>query len=615
MANKPTIIATLFCCLLASSACYREKPDIPPSTEGMFKYSDAEMLMRSQRLAEEDQLRLNDFKDRILLLNSTLDKATRRFDSLDMVIDSLREQGLPVDPRLTIRWEATRDEVDFILRGRQYIDRLVLVLERKQRKQEEAFRFILYGEEPASADSSQSANVSGSTPSTEKAAPTVAEKRPDTLAQTTLSKDKDWRLTQALRMLEQRQEELQTAWKKVDLVEEILNINQEDLALTLAILGVERENLNRYDEIRKRLEKQRDSLPPADTVLQHRETVERRIAMIMQKSSLQSELLQKDSAIAVTLQKRIEKIRQIWAPVTESYEKAERAEEAARFRVEFLQGPFSPYRFKRWLLVSAPRLIIILGFLGLFWWSARRLAKYWLERNTPEGTLQERMERNKTLYAASKSGITVVTATIGLFILLSELQVDLSVVLGSAAIVSLIVAFAAQNLVRDFFSGFMILLENQYRIGNVVSINNITGTVEQVSMRMTTLRDIEGVVHYMPHGQINTVSNLTQDWSQVNFKIGVAYKEQVDQVMEALLGVARGMQADPEFGPYIMEDPVMLGVDELADSAVVIRMLVRTQPLRQWVVKREMLRRIKNRFDELGIEIPFPHQTVYVRND
>ncbi|MDX2134527.1 MAG: mechanosensitive ion channel [Saprospiraceae bacterium] len=613
MANKPSIIAIIFCFLLASSACYREKHDISPSTEGMFKHSDAEMLMRSQRLSEEDHARLNDFKDRVLLLNSALDRATRRFDSLDLVIDSLRAQGLPVDSRLTIRWEDTRDEVDFLLRGRQYVERLVLVLERKQRKQEETIRFILYGE--TSADSIQSATASGSPPSNEKTPPPAAEKRPDSLAQTALSKENDWRLTQALRMLEQRRRELQTAWKKVNLVEEILNINQEDLALTLAILGVERENLNRYDEIRKRLEKQRDSLLLADTVPQNRETVERRIAMVMQKFSLQSELLQKDSAIAVALQKRIEKIRQAWEPVTEGYEKAERVEETARFRVEFLQGPLSPFRFRRWLLVSAPRLIIILGLLGLFWWGARRLAKYWLEKNTPEGTVQERMERSRTLYAASKSGITVVTATIGLFILLSELQVDLSVVLGSAAIVSLIVAFAAQNLVRDFFSGFMILLENQYRLGNVVSINNITGTVEQVSMRMTTLRDIEGVVHYLPHGQINSVSNLTHDWSQVNLKIGVAYKEQVDQVMEVLLSVALGMRADPKFGPFIIEDPVMLGVDDLADSAVVIRMLVKTRPQQQWPVKREMLRRIKNRFDELGIEIPFPHRTVYMRHD
>lgn len=604
MANNPFRIAAFLGCLLIWPACVREQDESSSSTDGMFKYSDAEMLMRSQRLAEEDQARLNDFKDRVILLNTSLDKATRRFDSLDLVMDSLRAQGLSLDPGLTTRWEDTRNEVDFLLRGRQYVDRLLLVLERKQRKQEEIFRFILSGDTGSSADSSQSPT------------PKIAtERRPDTLAQTDPLKDQDWRLAQAFRFLEQRRKDLQGTWKKVEMVEQMLDINREDLALTLAILSVERENLTRYDEIRKRLEKQRDSLLLADTVPQTRERLERRIASVEQRSSVQAELLRKDSAIAVSLEKRIENIRQIWEPVTKGYEKAERAEEAARLRVEFLQGPFSPYRFRKWLFVSAPRLAIILGLLGLFWLGARYLAKFLLKKSTPDGTGQERLERNTTLYAASKSGITVITATIGLFILLSELQVDLSVVLGSAAIVSLIVAFAAQNLVRDFFSGFMILLENQYRIGNVVTINNITGTVEQVSMRMTTLRDIEGIVHYLPHGQINSVSNLTHDWSQVNLKIGVAYKEQVDQVMEVLLSVALGMRADPEFGPFIIEDPVMLGVDDLADSAVVVRMLIKTRPQRQWPVKREMLRRIKNRFDELGIEIPFPHRTVYMRHD
>src|SRR5262249_44138375 len=131
--------------------------------------------------------------------------------------------------------------------------------------------------------------------------------------------------------------------------------------------------------------------------------------------------------------------------------------------------------------------------------------------------------------------------------------------------------------------------------------------------RTTVLRDLEGVVHFIPHGTITTVSNLTHGWSRALFDVGIAYKEDVDRVMQLLLDMGREIRQDPAFGPLILDDPEMLGVDDLADSAVVIKFFLKTKPLQQWTVKREMLRRIKNRFDALGIEIPFPHQTVYHR--
>jgi small conductance mechanosensitive channel len=159
----------------------------------------------------------------------------------------------------------------------------------------------------------------------------------------------------------------------------------------------------------------------------------------------------------------------------------------------------------------------------------------------------------------------------------------------------------------------MILLENQYRVCNVVRIGDVSGVVEDITLRMTLLRDIEGVAHFIPHSQIKTVSNLTHQWSRAMIDVGVAYKEDVDRVIGVLEEVAAEMRRDPQHGPMILEDAEILGVDQLADSAVVIRMTVKTVPVRQWAVKRAFLRRIKKRFDELGIEIPFPHRTVYHR--
>ncbi len=131
---------------------------------------------------------------------------------------------------------------------------------------------------------------------------------------------------------------------------------------------------------------------------------------------------------------------------------------------------------------------------------------------------------------------------------------------------------------------------------------------------MTVLRDLEGVVHFIPHSQVSTVSNLTHGWSRVVMDVGVAYREDVDRVMDVLMDLAREMRDDEDFGPRMLGEPEMLGVNALGDSAVVIRFLVKTRPLKQWEVKRELLRRIKNRFDKLGIEIPFPHRTLYHRD-
>ncbi len=158
-------------------------------------------------------------------------------------------------------------------------------------------------------------------------------------------------------------------------------------------------------------------------------------------------------------------------------------------------------------------------------------------------------------------------------------------------------------------------MEDQYGINDVVKIGDVSGLVEHISLRTTVLRDLEGTVHFIPHGTITTVSNQTHGWSRALFDVDIDYKEDIDRVMQVLLEIGREIRRDQSFGPLILDDPEMLGVDELSDSSVVIKFFLKTRPLQQWTVKREMLRRIKKRFDELGIEIPYPHQTVHHRYD
>jgi small-conductance mechanosensitive channel len=226
---------------------------------------------------------------------------------------------------------------------------------------------------------------------------------------------------------------------------------------------------------------------------------------------------------------------------------------------------------------------------------------------------RESEDRAETLVGVFRNTMSVVILSGGVLMLLDEVGIPIVPLMGGAAVFGLAVAFGAQNLIRDYFCGFMVLLEDQYGVNDVVRVNNIEGKVERVSLRVTVLRDAAGVAHFIPHGTITTVSNLTHGWSRALLEVGVAYKEDADQVMQVLLELCDELRRDGRFGPLIIEEPEMLGVDAFTDSAVHIKFSLKTKPLRQWEVKRELLRRIKRRFEQLGIEIPFPHRTVYHR--
>jgi small-conductance mechanosensitive channel len=186
--------------------------------------------------------------------------------------------------------------------------------------------------------------------------------------------------------------------------------------------------------------------------------------------------------------------------------------------------------------------------------------------------------------------------------LFEEVGIAVAPLMGGAAVVGLAVAFGAQNLIRDYFYGFVILLENQYKINDVLRIGDVSGQVERITLRMTVLRDLEGCVHFIPNGKIDCVSNMTHGWSRAVFDIGVSHKEDVDQVIDTLMSLAMEMRQEPAFSRLIIDDPEMLGVDKVDASGVTIKFLIKTRPLRQWMIKRELLRRIKRRFRELGIE-------------
>lgn len=226
----------------------------------------------------------------------------------------------------------------------------------------------------------------------------------------------------------------------------------------------------------------------------------------------------------------------------------------------------------------------------------------------PDPELEKRAATMGGIFRRTAKAVIWVMAIV---MVLREAGFDIGPILAGAGIVGLAVGFGAQNLVRDVISGVFLLIENQVRVNDVAVINGTGGLVEELNLRTTVLRGLDGTVHIFPNGAIESLSNMTHGFSYYIFDVGVAYKEDTDRVVAVLKGLAGEMMKEDAYRPHILEPLEVLGVDKFADSAVIVKARIKTVPIKQWLVGREMNRRIKKKFDELGIEIPFPHMSLY----
>jgi small-conductance mechanosensitive channel len=268
-----------------------------------------------------------------------------------------------------------------------------------------------------------------------------------------------------------------------------------------------------------------------------------------------------------------------------------------------------------WLLGPGLRIVFVLGgayvISRVFHVLVARLPMLVMSREGTAADIAERAKRAKTVTRLSQTMVTVVVMSIASLIALREMGLDITPILTGAGIAGLAVGFGAQNLVRDIIGGFFLILEDQVRVGDVAIINGKGGLVEAIRLRTIVLRGLDGTVHIFANGAVNELSNMTKDFSYYVIDMGVAYKENVDHVMQVMREVGAELQNDPEYKDRILGPLEIMGVDSFADSAVVIRVRIKTVPVQQWNVGRELRRRIKNTFDAKGIEIPFPHVSVY----
>ena len=207
-----------------------------------------------------------------------------------------------------------------------------------------------------------------------------------------------------------------------------------------------------------------------------------------------------------------------------------------------------------------------------------------------------------------------VSLVAAVFMIMAEIGINITPVVAGFGIAGIAIGFGAQSLVKDFIAGLFILIENQYGVGDVVRIADIAGIVEEINLRRTVLRDLDGIVHSVPNGEIRVASNFTQDWSRVNLNISVGYGEDLDHVTEVLNRIGKEMAEEPYWSELILDAPQVLRVDAFEDSGIAIKVLGDTKPIKQWDVMGELRRRIKIAFDEEGIEIPWPHTKVYFGN-
>ena len=421
---------------------------------------------------------------------------------------------------------------------------------------------------------------------------------------------------QAQRALERAEHEVEVA--KLDLAEFVerkraLQRQMEFEADLAESDSKERENLQRaFDAFGARLKKYAETDTPPHKV----ERLERANQGITERVEALKETGEARAEYIESLGDRLAHLEEAELRVTAEVDAQQEEAAKARRQVMWLESPIHPKNIEHWAKERGPRILIVIAaaifLLLLVRLSTRRIARAVVGKRRGHRTTGT--GRADTLAFSFQSASRVLIVVFGVLLVLQEAGVDIKTVLGGAAIIGVAIAFGAQDLMKDYFSGFLILAEDQYQLGDLITIRGITGTVESVNMRVTVLRDLEGRVHFVPNGSIDQVTNRTYGWGRPVLEVPVGFDEDVDKAMETLVEIAKGLRDAPGWEGSIIGEPEMLGVDKFTEFGAVIKFMVKTQPDKLFAVRRELLRRIAKRFSELGIRITVP-QRILLRDD
>lgn len=274
----------------------------------------------------------------------------------------------------------------------------------------------------------------------------------------------------------------------------------------------------------------------------------------------------------------------------------------------------------QWLITHGIKIAVILIVALIINQVGRKFIEKAIKKGVKDTTGEATKKRQKTLIRIFSGALRISVWIIVVMTILPELGINVGPILAGAGILGVALGFGAQYMIRDFLAGLFVILENQYRVGDVICLDGTCGGVEDISLRKTTLRDLDGILHHIPNGEIKKASNLSKGFSRVHLNIQVAYKEDLDRVINVLNKVGEELSQDPEWKDKLLEEPItksrapkVLGVDKFGDNGITIKMIGSTKPLRQWDTARELRKRIKKVFDQEGIEIPFPQVSIWPR--
>lgn len=586
--------------------------------------SDAERLGEIQESLEHDQKQLLSLEQEIENPNSEYALAEKEFrslkDEMNVTNEKLEGARKSVDANLTQHLEQeiaslqrqrklAEDRFDLAIEARKTLRDEKGTLRRKIENDKSALAEITGDQvqqerddhktstnetKPPPSDSSEVSKESADseeqnaelTKAVEEAE--VKEKEADEAQEETRSIAA--RLTDIQKLVVQEQKELDLARKKVELA----SAAQLTLSQELARRAAEEADVSELSELRSSIGNASNRLILARTEVS--EISERLNDHRAEQSNLQSEYI---------------------VSLHEADKKRQEANEAES-RILAIRNPFTLRNILQWLIEHGPRIIaIVVGMVIL-----NRLASFFALRSvrlvttgSGRGSKMEKENRAKTLVGVFQNASTVGIFIAGVMMLLEEVGANITVLMGGVAVIGLAVAFGAQNLIKDYFYGFVMLLENQYMLNDFVRVGGVSGQVERITLRMTVLRDSNGVVHFIPNGTINSVSNETHGWSRAVCEIAIGYHESLDRVSEILNVISQELHKDAVFGSLLLEPPSSPAIESLGESAVTLKMSVKTLPNKHGAIKQEWLKRIKNRFSELGIQHPFPQRTIHVQSE
>jgi len=637
-------------------------PPALPTEYGGSPPSDAERIARLQRSIDGQRKYLDKLNGQLNDPNSEFKQAEKRFQLVDAEretarreIQDLKDAGKTLEAAaretalkdIDARWQRLRDRFNLAIQEHKTLQESIAAATKQLHEDEQALARLsgAASSSSSSTPASETRSVPAAPPSTATEKKTSPSSSPTSLlpapsSPLTVSSESSSaslaapspsapaaqpanhvsrEVERAREEAKLKEEDAKKAESKAQSISERIETLNENIALTKKLLEDTRRRADLEQQTKTQLENELKQKTSANAPATELQSLTRRIESAQQRFQQVLNETRSTTDHLHDLQDELNRLQAAQIRALRDADAKKQAADAAEERIAQLQNPFRPRNIVHWLLTHGPRLFLIaLGTLLFYHLSrafSRRLVQIMSQGTSKRGTKHDRENRAQTLAGVFNSALSLLILGGGSLMMLDEVGIPIVPLMGGAAVLGLAVAFGAQNLIKDYFSGFMVLLEDQYGINDVVKIGDVSGLVEHISLRTTVLRDLEGTVHFIPHGTITTVSNQTHGWSRALFDVDIDYKEDIDRVMQVLLEIGRELRRDPSFGPLILDDPEMLGVDDLSDSSVVIKFFLKTRPLQQWTVKREMLRRIKKRFDELGIEIPYPHQTVHHRYD